>query len=85
MPSHGTPGMLPALSDGHSESLSLVRHVLRLCAGPSQGRSPAGPAPAQALLAIIAAAVPATQALSHPGGTRPAGPIDSESVCPPSE
>ena len=60
MPSHGTPGMLPALSDGHSESLSLVRHVL-LRAGPAQGRSPAGPAPAQAQLAIIAAAVPATQ------------------------
>ena len=45
-----------------------------------------GPAPAQAQLAIIAAALPATQGrLSHAGGTRGlAGPIDSESVCPPS-
>ena len=65
--------MLPAVtdSDGQSESLSLVRHVLLRAGPPSQ-------------LAIIAAAVPATQALSHAGGTRPAGPIDSESVCPPS-
>ena len=75
--------MLPALSDDQSESLSLVRHVL-LRAGPPQGRSPAGPAPAQAQLAIsIATAVPAAQALSLAGRTRPAGPIDSESVCPP--
>ena len=57
------------------------------CCAPGlrrDGALRAPPGPAQAQLAIsIATAVPAAQALSLAGRTRPAGPIDSESVCPP--